>query len=168
MVASFATRFFHGPSRPKFVIDSTVACGAAFAIARGSNSCNIATSEPGDQTTPFADAINPRNISTSDADDGSITTDCLEHARNWNNAPSSPAGISAPDAVQERNGSPLRSSILMTVAPASARIFVTYAPATPLERSTTTSPVSGGFDTVPPNPTIRRSWLPCRLSSASP
>jgi hypothetical protein len=68
---------------------------------------------------------------------GSAMTLCLEPARKLNSAPSVPAGIAAPDADHDRSESPSGGSTLTTSAPPSTSSLVQYAPAMPLDRSTT-------------------------------
>src|ERR1700704_1551326 len=106
------------------------------------NAAFSATIEPRDHTTASASASNALTKSTSDS--GSATTLSFEHARKLNSAPSSPWEISAPDADHRRSGSPSGGSTLMTSAPPSASNLVQYAPAMPVDRSTTTNPSSGG------------------------
>jgi hypothetical protein len=69
----------------------------------------------------------------------------LEDARKLNSAPSVPGSMVAPVADHALSGSPSAGSTLITLAPPSANSFVQYALAIPVDRSTTTNPLSGPF-----------------------
>ena len=98
---------------------------------------------PADQTTISASAIRARTSSTSAATAADAATLSFDAVRNEKNAPSSPGAIGAPLPDHRRNGSPSASSTFTTSAPPSASSFVQYAPANPVERSTTRVPTSG-------------------------
>src|SRR5690606_30018472 len=136
----------HGPSRPNGVIAVTVARGWARWISAGGK--DSASWLPRDQITASAP---DSSSSTKSRSSGPATTLRLPPARKLKSAPparrstSAPASDSAPalEADQDRIGSPCGGSTLMTSAPPSASSLVQYAPAIPVDRSTTTYPYNG-------------------------
>ncbi len=121
---SVAGLSLQGPSRPNGVIDVTTKCGWARSSSRGSSDACSDNDEPFDQTTAAAESNSACRESSPAASAPSTTTLRLDAPRKLNSAPSSSAGIAAPEADHRRNGSPPGASTLTISAPPSASSFV--------------------------------------------
>src|SRR5215472_1862609 len=139
-VNSVAAHSESGPPRPNGVIDRTTSPGKRVEKVRRSLSATAKLS-----TSRSAAATRCSTAGSS----GSPTIARFEWWRKRNSAPSSPPR-SAPVADQRRSGSPAGASTFTTSAPASAKSLVAYAPAMPVERSTTRSSPSPCI--APPGP----------------
>ena len=124
-VNSVAALSLHGPSRPngRDRRDDQVRMGPqqlAGVQRRPAPPAASPATRPPRRPTPSSACSAAR----SPASVPSTTTLCLEAPRKLNSAPSSSAGIAAPEADHRRNGSPSGDSTLMTSAPPSASSFV--------------------------------------------